>query len=177
MRRDMPNWCECDLFIDGPAERVKAFLDTMRGEQSPFDFEKVLPYPEHFRALDRLAAEWDKKSPEERQGGKRPGDGYNRGGYEWCCTHWGTKWNACFVTVGQVEPSHVSDQPAGVTVSFSTPWTPPFPVIKLAARTFPELTLDLRYYERGACFHGVFRCSAGEILEDRRGEYFGTRGG
>jgi hypothetical protein len=165
------------LFVEGPAERVQTFLDTMHGEDSPLDFGKLIPYPERFRELDKLAAEWDKKSPEERRGSERPADGYNHGGYEWCCSHWGTKWNACFITVGQVELSPVSDRLAGVKVSFATAWTPSFPVIELAARTFPELVFDLRYYEAGACFHGVFRCTAGEILEDRRGEYFGTRGG
>src|SRR3954471_12802801 len=48
----MPNWCECDLYITGPKEELEKFLETVKSEESVFDFNRVIPYPEHFRELD-----------------------------------------------------------------------------------------------------------------------------
>ena len=42
---------------------------------------------------------------------------------------------------------------------------------------FPNLEFDLRYFESGAEFNGILRIVNGEVAADRRGEYFGTRGG
>ena len=40
----MPNWCENDLAVEGPKEVIEEFLKFAAGE-SPFDFEKFIPYP------------------------------------------------------------------------------------------------------------------------------------
>ena len=50
---------------------------------------------------------------------------------------------------------------------FDTAWSPPTPVIAKAAERFPALTFDLRYFECGYCFNGLFRCNGGEIEEDK----------
>src|SRR5262245_20469590 len=89
----MPNWCECDFYISGPKEAVERFLETVKGEDSVFDFNQLIPYPEDFRKLDGSFDEWMEKLPGERDG-LPPADGYNQGGYEWCVANWGTKWNA-----------------------------------------------------------------------------------
>ena len=44
----MPNWCENDLAVEGPKEVIEEFLKFAAGE-SPFDFEKFIPYPEKFQ--------------------------------------------------------------------------------------------------------------------------------
>ena len=43
----MPNWCENDLAVEGPKEVIEEFLKFAAGE-SPFDFEKFIPYPANF---------------------------------------------------------------------------------------------------------------------------------
>src|SRR5262245_53136217 len=62
-RRIMPDWCECDLYIEGPTTRVEEFLTVAKGEELPFDFNRFVPYPEKFRELDRIAEEWEKQNP------------------------------------------------------------------------------------------------------------------
>ena len=89
----MPNWCECDLYISGPKEELEKFLETVKSEESVFDFNRVIPYPEHFRELDGPFKEW-MTTPAEERTGPPPADGFNQGGYEWCLLNWGTKWNA-----------------------------------------------------------------------------------
>src|SRR5262245_5495863 len=121
----MPNWCECDLTVEGPREVVEAFLEAVKGENGLLDFERLIPYPLRFAELDRIAREWDKQPEEVRRKTERPKDGYNQGGYEWCVENWGTKWNAHEVTV---EGPSCWGESATAELSFSTAWSPPLPV-------------------------------------------------
>jgi hypothetical protein len=52
----------------------------------------------------------------------RPRDGYNSGGYEWCCTTWGYKWPASDI--------EVRESPDTLSYQFQTLWRPPTFVIK-----------------------------------------------
>ena len=69
----MPNWCENTMEVYGDNEDLKSFVDSMVGQDSDFDFGKVIPYPE--------------------------GMDYNLEGYDWSKENWGTKWNAQNPTV------------------------------------------------------------------------------
>lgn len=119
----MPNWTENELTISGPD--VQKVLDAIRSEQSDdndariLDFDRIIPYPKQYKELDQRAHEYQQKlfaigrEDPERQAklntlaaeyGVEPGapwlkDGFNSGGYEWCCNHWGTKWNATGVSL------------------------------------------------------------------------------
>ena len=112
----MPNWTENELTLSGPD--VNKVLEAMRSEaiddqdKRIFDFNRIIPYPQIYRDLDKRAEEYREKfaniendDPERQQKlevlgaeyGVEPGtpwlkDGYNSGGYEWCCDHWMTKW-------------------------------------------------------------------------------------
>lgn len=118
-----PNFCENELTISGP--NVESILAAIRDMESDdpdehiLDFDKIIPYPREFKNLDQRSADYQKKFRDialddpEREGkiktladeyGAEPGalwlkDGYNAGGYEWCCDNWGTKWNACRVSL------------------------------------------------------------------------------
>lgn len=99
----MPNWCECDLMVEGPAETIAEFLKAVRGENGAVDFDRIIPYPEKYKEMDRFAAAWDTLPAEEKARTERLRDGYNSGGYEWCVENWGTKWSACRELVGAVQ--------------------------------------------------------------------------
>jgi hypothetical protein len=146
--------------------------------KSPFDFNRVIPYPEEFRRLDELAEAWD----EEHAGRPasdwlaRPKDGFNSGGYEWRVEHWGTKWSAYRVEVeGPV--TGYDGKTLEVVFHFDTAWSPPTPVIKRAAELYPALRFELRYFDCRAQFNGLFYCCDGEVKADESGPYFGDRGG
>jgi hypothetical protein len=174
----MPNFCECDLYIEGPKARVEEFLATVKGEDGPFDFSQLISYPEQFREPDRLCEEWQKK-PQEERGEPPPRDGFNSGGYEWCVANWGTKWNACHASLQEDMGTWEEDGKAmlSVEVNFATAWAPPLPVILQASKRFPDLRFDLRYFEGGCQFNGMFVCEGGEVTSDEDGPYFGRRGG
>jgi len=112
----MPNWAENDLTITGPD--VQKVLNAIRSESDEdariLDFNRIIPYPQHYKELDQRSNEYQEKflaiekDDPERQSklealaaeyGVEPGtpwlkDGFNSGGYEWTCDHWSTKWNA-----------------------------------------------------------------------------------
>lgn len=167
----MPNWCECDLTVCGQMARVQEFLEFAKGGDSGFDFNRFIPYPEWFRLQDEAAQAW-KRDPHRI--GQAPRNGFNSGGYDWYVENWGTKWNAYHVEIG--EPS-TWDNEASVDICFTTAWSPPLPVIVKASELFPDLNFELRYFECGAQFNGVFQCLDGQVVWDESGLYFGNRGG
>jgi hypothetical protein len=178
----MPNWCECDLYIEGAKEKVEELLRLMKTAESDFDFNRVIPYPERFRDLDGIAEAWDKLHPPPwnvDEWKTRPLDGFNQGGYRWRVQNWGTKWLPCEVQIGQLECWHDGNdvEVARVEINFWTPWSPPTLVIQRAAQLFPELRFDLRYFEGGAMINGRFTCENGEVAAEESGRYFGNRGG
>jgi hypothetical protein len=173
----MLNWCENDLTVEGPKEVLEEFLKFAAGE-SPFDFNRFVPYPEDYQRLEDAAEAWHREhagAPHQERSAP-PKDGYSSGGYAWCLTHWGTKWPADHVDVEG--PVTVYDEKTlQVVFHFDTAWRPPTPVIAKAAKLYPALSLDLRYFESGCGFNGIFRCGGGEVLPDESGRYFGSRGG
>ena len=89
----MPNWCENDLTIEGKLDKLQEFRERLRGvnrngEETPLNEDALIPYPEKFKEMDKVAAQYLKEHPGEWQ--NAPKDGFNSGGYEWCIEHWGT---------------------------------------------------------------------------------------
>ena len=89
--------------------------------------------------------------------------------YNWNCNNWGTKWDA--------SDPNVIDIPSATTYEFSTAWSPPLPVIIAAAKQFPKLTFDLRYWESGIGFQGRLRVKDDEVFIRENKDYNGQRGG
>ena len=148
----MPNYCKNILIVNGPSELIDGFARHVTGEYGNFDFNTVMPYPSHFKAMDDSCAKADKDGT--RLHGMK--DGYNSGGYEWCVRNWGTKWNA-----GNAENIKCS---LGTLFIFETAWGPPIGVVREMAIRFPALSFELHYFERGMGRAGVW--SRGEVEED-----------
>lgn len=87
----MADMIECELSISGSRARVEEFLRLVKSEESDFDFNHIIAYPERFKELDRIAADW---TPERGQTWQdRPLDGFTQGGgLKWCEENWGVKW-------------------------------------------------------------------------------------
>lgn len=178
-RTTMPNWCENDLKIVGKKEEIQRFLDHVKTDRSRFDFETIIPYPDKFRRQDEAAVDWEKNKGRPPNA-IRPKDGFNSGGYEWCINNWGTKWNLFddrFHEIRFDEMEEWCDGDHSLTLHFDTAWSPPVPVIHEASNLFSELTFELRYFEQGCAFNGIYRVKNKEVELDKTGDYFGNRGG
>jgi hypothetical protein len=176
----MPNFCENELVITG--EGVQACLEFIKGEEhgqeTVFDFNKVVPYPEKYRKMDEetdpLFERLKAMSFEERAAYLKeheyPKDGYNSGGHEWCIEHWGTRSSPYEVQLD-------TDGDSYAELYFTTAWSPPEPVIMELSRRFPELRFQLQFWEGGAAYAGVLIVKAGATVVDHQWEYSGSRGG
>jgi hypothetical protein len=76
---------------------------------------------------------WHKKNPYPRVK-----DGYNSGGYDWCCKHWGTKWGICDPVLATAAEDHLE-------YNFQTAWAPPEPLIEKMSADFPRLEFELHF--------------------------------
>ena len=133
----MPNYCQNILIVNGSQELIEGLMRHITGDEGNFDFNTIIPYPEHFRKMDEACREADRSGTRNHN----IKDGYNSGGYEWCKEKWGTKWNA---GTAEVFKSH-----AGTMFVFKTAWSPPIPVVEELARRFPALSIELLYFEKG----------------------------
>ena len=184
----MPNHSESDLFVEGEPDVLVRFMEEAKGPEGVPDREGpketsllsahvFIPYPDEFQDGEKCkACGGTERNPEKSWEcatcGGQVTDGYNRGGYEWCNEHWGTKWG--LYDVGLVE-DHPED--GRIVYTFRSAWAPPTPVIKAMARRYPDLTFHLVYYECGAAYQGSLKVRGEDVLEDWEGPYYGDRGG
>lgn len=189
----MPNYCECDLRIDGPADEIErfkkhaeynykyySFTGKIEEGTTVLSFNSFIPYPKKFTDLDEAA--WRQNgilwampklfAANVRHAAGTFGikDGFNQGGYEWCGQNWGTKWDAGSVVIDDTDWSDLM-------YKFETAWAPPKPVIQKMGEMFPALEFTLTYFECGMEFNGRMVMKNGELAEDVTGKYYGHRGG
>lgn len=144
----MPNWCTNRLYVEGDSQVIARLLSSIEGSDSEFDFNKVIAYPEKYAVLDNESTMYA---------------GYNNGGYDWCITNWGTKWNAVEVSVGVGEN--------WVSILFDTAWSPSLPVTDALATAYPELRFTHDYEEAGNDFSGKIIWENGSMISNEEGEY------
>lgn len=186
----MPNHCESDvqLYAYEKPEQLKALV-TLMGldkEEPEFDLGKIVAYPAEYAERDELCrriagenatatevlaakAEYIEKYGEPEHGFYR--DGYNTGGYEWCCSHWGTKWGCYEVNVDTIDEEHAS-------FHFQSAWSPPTANVFLAlSAMFPDVEIRHQYFEWGAGYQGCATYSNGAQTMQSQCAYNGPRGG
>lgn len=77
--------------------------------------------------------------------------------YDWNCENWGTKWDASDVNI----QDHAADHKQ---ITFSTPWSPPLPVLVTLSEQYPKLHIELEWEEEQG-FGGTFVFTGGEATE------------
>lgn len=184
----MPNHCETDLTITAPAATIEAIRAAHFTPDGALDCGSVIPYPEEYRAKDEAARAWAEQYGDEVLGmmvrpelkddptvPPRPKDGFNSGGYEWCCTNWGTKWGTYDAIPISIE-AQLGEQ-ATLTASFQSAWAPPTPVLDALAARYPEARIMAQSYEGGCCFKIETEWADGEQMRYEETTYHGPRGG
>jgi hypothetical protein len=216
----MPNWNENELTITGP--EVHKVLEAIRSETIDdqdlriLDFNRIIPYPQMYRDMDKRAGEYQEKlaaiakDDPQRKGklealgaeyGVEPGapwikDGFNSGGYEWCCDNWATKWQPCHVRLTTRADSskplrktskcaycgtvHKTETMVALTCQqcgSPLPDAEPIPVIEKLASMFPDHDFELKYFEGGMGFSGHACWSVGIEEFHHQYDYDGPRGG
>lgn len=133
----MPNHVRNELvFTCDNKERISELMNTIKGENTAIDFEKIIPMPSN---IYRGNLSWE---DEQRLGGMD--------WYHWSIANWGTKWNAYETYSG-------NDM-----ISFSTAWSAPFPVIRVLSEMFPDVTITHYYADEDIGYNcGKFEYKSG----------------
>lgn len=77
--------------------------------------------------------------------------------YDWNCENWGTKWDASDVNIQDHGEDHKQ-------ITFSTPWSPPLPVLVTLSEQYPNLHIELEWEEEQG-YGGTFVFTNGEATE------------
>jgi predicted metal-binding transcription factor (methanogenesis marker protein 9) len=143
-------------------------------EESDSNFEKILQIDQQQRNAGLTKKEQDEIAKLTKEMTKYFGykDGFNSGGYQWCCANWGSKWGICRAELKKEYKTF-----EGFLYTFESPWAAPFPLIREMSVMFPLLKFELRYYERGMQFQGLYVCQDGEEIIAEEKKYHGMRGG
>ena len=140
----MPNWCYNVLTARGTKEEIDSFLaKTTKANQSTdfadmeplvFDFNSIIPMPNNV-----FRGNIGQKEQDECRAQGIPN------WYDWSISHWGTKWNACHTAV-------IRDADDKVSISFSTAWSYPLPVMNEMIDMYPNIDFDITSHEESDAF-------------------------
>jgi len=130
----MPNWCTNRVGIyANDKKEIKKIKKLLQGEDSVFDFNKIVPMPEEFN---------DEKELTELESARLKKKHGAVGWREWCVKNWGTKWDA--------DAAEITEEgDFSLVYEFNTAWSPPVPLVYKIRARFPKLKISAFYDEPG----------------------------
>ena len=148
----MPNWCSCELTLNGPQNEMNKFNSENLDNDNDIDFNLGVPFPED---LD-FDTHW----------------------YNWRLSQWGTKWSACDTIINRVWDKKDCNLLTEISYLINTAWSPPIPWVLKISEKYPEVRFKLKYEENNLNFSGIYIVKNGDILLDENGihgEYYGEK--
>ena len=145
----MPNWCNNNVEITGPAKTINAVWTAAQVEDSGL-LNAMVPMPTELKDTTKGSN----------------GDAVNW--YDWSVKNWGTKWD---VDLEGLEYTDNDDGTATITGYFDSAWAPPIDCYNRFLADNPDFTITSSYYECGCDFAGFYDNGDDEHLENLRDEY------
>jgi hypothetical protein len=145
----MPNWCNNNIEITGPVDKIKALWDAAQAEDGGL-LNAMVPMPVELKDTVKGSN----------------GDAVNW--YDWSVTNWGTKWD---VDLEGIEYTDNEDGTASISGYFDSAWAPPVEAYNRFLEANEDCSLTASYYEMGCDFAGLYDNGDDEHLENLRDEY------
>ena len=138
----MPNWCNNNITISGPTDKIKKLWETARTAHSDSDGNP------QFGLLEAMApiGDWD---------------------YGTAVETWGTKWE---ISDEGLEFNDTGNGVAEITGWFDSAWAPPIGAYEKFTEANEDCEISASYYEMGMDFAG-FWDGTDEYLENLHEEY------
>lgn len=152
----MPNWCNNSITIVGPADKIQALWNAAQAENSGL-LNAMLPMPEGLR--NTVKGSGDELQTETH-------DGYTNW-YDWSVARWGTKWD---VDTDALYLEDLGDGRAQISGGFDSAWSPPIEAFKAYADANTDVKMQLKYFEPGMSFMGVWDNEGGDTYYDDVGD-------
>ena len=140
----MPNWCNNNLRITGPQNKLKKLSKAAKDGKL---FEYMVPMPTELRDTE---AGPDAKTKAEKQKRARLVAKYgSENWYEWALNNWGTKWDIAETYQNEI----IGDT---LHLAFDTAWGPALEAYDTYHSNNKDISLEGYYYEPGCDFMGVW---------------------
>jgi hypothetical protein len=150
----MPNWCNNNISISGPAETIRQLWEDAHADAGD-NTERGL--------LDAMVP-----MPKELQGTTSPSETGNDW-YTWRVNNWGTKWD---ISTEGLEITEHGDGTAEITGWFDSAWAPPIGAYEKFCDDMDNCDLEASYYEPGMDFAGFWSAADGdEYCDNLHAEY------
>jgi hypothetical protein len=146
--KKIPNWCNNTITITGPAEKIQALWNAAQAEGSGL-LNAMVPMPEGLRSTV-------KGTGDEAQTAELDG---HTNWYDWSVDRWGTKWE---VNMEGLEFTDLGNGRAEIAGYADSAWAPPVPAFQSYANANPDVEMELKYFEPGMCFMGVWDTEGGD---------------
>ena len=154
----MPNWCNNNIDITGPAKTINALWKAATAEEGGL-LNAMVPMPKEL-------SETTKGSGDELQTEKY--DGFTNW-YDWCVARWGTKWD---VDMEGIEYTDNEDGTASISGYFDSAWAPPIGAYEKFSEQNNDCHIEASYHEGGMDFAGFWSKTDGdEYIEGCHAEY------
>lgn len=147
----MPNWCNNNIEITGPTEKVTSIFEKAHSEDSGL-LNALVPQPDNLFTGNL--------GEQERQDCEEQGI---PNWYDWNVQNWGCKWD---VDSEGLELHDNGDGTATISGYFDSPWGPPIECYETFQDQNEDCTVLAHYEEGGMDFAGVFEDGADNCLED-----------
>lgn len=153
----MPNWCNNNIEITGPAKTINAIWTAATAEGGGL-LDAMVPMPRELR--DTVKGTGDDAQTEVYDGATN--------WYDWAVSRWGTKWD---VDMEGLEYTDNEDGTATISGYFDSAWAPPIEAYNRFLEANEDCSLTASYYERGMDFGGLYDNGDDEYLEDLHDEF------
>jgi len=157
----MPNWCDNNIWIEGPEDQLLDFINEVQDEDDGESFEiakNLMPMPKIFK--DRTAPERDEAVAKRAVEETGHTDWYNWANDD---SNWGTKWGDCDTNLWFNETK--------ITGCYQTAWGPLSVDFWLhVSEQYPELRIAIGYREEGMQFEGAYAFVNGECAYEHSAE-------
>jgi hypothetical protein len=146
----MPNHVTSKLTITGPKADQTALIKLMKGEESDFDFNKVVTMPDELDGIQtggctingKKVSAWREKNgsnfavkESELKSLMKKFGAVNW--YDWNNNNWGTKWNCYGVQEVVIKKN-------STIYEFDTAWDSPRTLLSTLSAKFPKLTFKVK---------------------------------
>lgn len=157
----MPNWCNNSITITGPADKIAALWAAATKDGDAGLLNAMVPMPAALRGT--VKGSGDEAQTEQHDG--------HTNWYDWSVDRWSTKWD---VEVEGLEFSDMNDGRAQISGGFDSAWAPPINAFQNYANANDDVEMELKYFEPGMSFIGVWDTEGGDAYYDSLGDLLET---
>lgn len=151
----MPNWCNNSITIIGPVDKIQALWNAAQAKDSGL-LNAMVPMPAALRGT--VKGTGDELQTEEHDG--------HTNWYDWSVDRWSTKWDVDTDALYMEDLGHGRAQIRG---SFDSAWSPPINAFQSYANANPDVEMELKYFEPGMSFMGVWDTEGGDAYWENVG--------